>query len=146
MWPKILFRNIGQRFTYLLVVLHCWWKFGPHGLLRTKTGECKIIDQAFATGRFVLRAVTHVDKVTTLDAAWLAAGDPAPGEASITKLQATETAKDVALQGMQFMGGMGYSMESEMQSYVRDALVMTIFGGTSQIQKNIIAAQLGLAD
>ncbi|MEM6107542.1 acyl-CoA dehydrogenase family protein [Mycobacterium sp. 050272] len=79
-------------------------------------------------------------------AALLAAGEAAPGEASITKLQATETAKEVALQGMQFMGGMGYSMESEMQSYVRDTLVMTIFGGTSQIQKNIIAAQLGLAD
>lgn len=79
-------------------------------------------------------------------AALLSSGEPAPGEASIAKLQATETAKEVALQGMQFMGGMGYSMESEMQSYVRDTLVMTIFGGTSQIQKNIIAAQLGLAD
>jgi alkylation response protein AidB-like acyl-CoA dehydrogenase len=79
-------------------------------------------------------------------AALLSSGEPAPAEASIAKLQATETAKEVALQGMQFMGGMGYSMESEMQSYVRDTLVMTIFGGTSQIQKNIIAAQLGLAD
>ena len=33
-----------------------------------------------------------------------------------------------------------------MQSYVRDSLVMTIFGGTPQIQKNIIAGQLGLDD
>jgi len=71
-------------------------------------------------------------------------GDPAPAEASMAKLFATETAKEAALQGMQFMGGMGYSMESDMQSYVRDSLVMTIFGGTSQIQKNIIAGQLGL--
>ncbi|CAN5626903.1 acyl-CoA dehydrogenase family protein [soil metagenome] len=73
-------------------------------------------------------------------------GDPAPAEASMAKLLATETAKEAALQGMQFMGGMGYSMESDMQSYVRDSLVMTIFGGTSQIQKNIIASQLGLND
>jgi alkylation response protein AidB-like acyl-CoA dehydrogenase len=73
-------------------------------------------------------------------------GDPAPAEASMAKLFATETAKEAALQGMQFMGGMGYSMESDMQSYVRDSLVMTIFGGTSQIQKNIIAGQLGLND
>ena len=71
-------------------------------------------------------------------------GAPAPAEASMAKLFATETAKEAALQGMQFMGGMGYSMESEMQSYVRDSLVLTIFGGTSQIQKNIIAGQLGL--
>lgn len=73
-------------------------------------------------------------------------GDPAPAEASMAKLYATETAKEAALQGMQFMGGMGYSMECDMQSYVRDSLVMTIFGGTSQIQKNIIAGQLGLND
>lgn len=71
-------------------------------------------------------------------------GEPAPAEASMTKLLATEVAKDVSQQGMQFLGGMGYSMEHDMQSYVRDTLVMTIFGGTSQIQKNIIAAQLGL--
>ncbi len=71
-------------------------------------------------------------------------GQPAPAQASMAKLMATETAKEAALQGMQFMGGMGYSMESEMQSYVRDTLVMTVFGGTSQIQKNIIASQLGL--
>lgn len=72
-------------------------------------------------------------------------GDLAPAEASMAKLFSTEAAKAAALQGMQFMGGMGYSMEHDMQSYVRDALVMTIFGGTSQIQKNIIAGRLGLA-
>ncbi len=71
-------------------------------------------------------------------------GEPAPAEASMTKLFASELAQQASLQGMQFMGGMGYSMEHDMQAYVRDALVMTIFGGTSQIQKNIIAGQLGL--
>jgi alkylation response protein AidB-like acyl-CoA dehydrogenase len=75
----------------------------------------------------------------------LDAGDPAPAEASMTKLFASELAQQASLQGMQFMGGMGYSMEHDMQAYVRDALVMTIFGGTSQSQKNIIAGQLGLA-
>ncbi|HEY9416563.1 MAG TPA: acyl-CoA dehydrogenase family protein [Pseudonocardia sp.] len=77
-------------------------------------------------------------------ASLLDAGDPAPAEASMTKLMATEVSKEVSQQGMQFMGGLGYSMEHDMQSYVRDTLVMTIFGGTSQIQKNIIATQLGL--
>lgn len=62
----------------------------------------------------------------------------------MAKLLSSETAKEAALQGMQFMGGMGYSMESDMQAYVRDTLVMTVFGGTSQIQKNIIAGGLGL--
>lgn len=71
-------------------------------------------------------------------------GKSAPVEASMAKLLSSETAKEAALQGMQFMGGMGYSMESDMQAYVRDTLVMTVFGGTSQIQKNIIAGGLGL--
>lgn len=71
-------------------------------------------------------------------------GEMASAEASMAKLFATETAKAAALQGMQFMGGFGYTMESDMQAYVRDTIVMTIFGGTSEIQKNIIAKQLGL--
>ncbi len=43
---------------------------------------------------------------------------------------------------MQFMGGLGYNMEADMQSHVRDTLVTTVFGGSAQIQKNIIASQL----
>lgn len=77
-------------------------------------------------------------------ASLLDAGDPAPMQASMAKLAATELARDAALQGMQFMGGAGYTMEYDMQGYLRDSVVMTIFGGTSQIQKNIIAGQLGL--
>ena len=77
-------------------------------------------------------------------AALLDAGDAAPMQASMAKLAATELARDAALQGMQFMGGAGYTMEYDMQGYLRDSVVMTIFGGTSQIQKNIIAGQLGL--
>ena len=46
----------------------------------------------------------------------LDAGDPAPAEASMTKLFASELAQQASLQGMQFMGGMGYSMEHDMQA------------------------------
>jgi acyl-CoA dehydrogenase len=42
------------------------------------------------------------------------------------------------------MGGHGYSMESVMQRHYRDARLGTIGGGTSEIQKNIIARELGL--
>lgn len=77
-------------------------------------------------------------------AALLDRGDPAPMQSSMAKLAASELAKAASLQGMQFMGGVGYTMEYDMQAYLRDSLVMTIFGGTSQIQKNLIANQLGL--
>ena len=67
-----------------------------------------------------------------------------PQEASMAKLAATELAKRCALEGMQIMGGYGYATEYPMERHVRAALVTTIYGGTSEIQKNIIAKTLGL--
>ncbi len=67
-----------------------------------------------------------------------------PQEASMVKLATTELAKRTALEGMQIMGGYGYASEYPMERYLRSAVVTTIFGGTSEIQKNIIAKTLGL--
>ena len=67
-----------------------------------------------------------------------------PKEASMVKLHVTEVTKKVALEGMQLMGGYGYSSEYDMERLVRQALVSTIYGGTSEIQRNIIAKTLGL--
>jgi isovaleryl-CoA dehydrogenase len=67
-----------------------------------------------------------------------------PAEASMVKLFVTETAQKAALAGMQMMGGYGYSSEYDMERLVRTALVSTIYGGTSEIQRGIIAKTLGL--
>jgi alkylation response protein AidB-like acyl-CoA dehydrogenase len=67
-----------------------------------------------------------------------------PREASMAKLKATETAKRTALEGMQMMGGYGYATEYDMQHHVRVALAATIYGGTSEIQRDIIAKTYGL--
>jgi isovaleryl-CoA dehydrogenase len=67
-----------------------------------------------------------------------------PREASMVKLFVTETAQKVALEGMQMMGGYGYSSEYDMERLVRATLVSTIYGGTSEIQRGIIAKTLGL--
>ncbi|MEX2194441.1 MAG: acyl-CoA dehydrogenase family protein [Thermoleophilaceae bacterium] len=67
-----------------------------------------------------------------------------PQEASMAKLACTELAKKCALEGMQAMGGYGYATEYPMERHLRNAVVTTIFGGTSEIQKNIIAKTLGL--
>ena len=67
-----------------------------------------------------------------------------PREASMVKLKCTEVAKQVALEGMQMMGGYGYASEYDMEGYVRQALVGTIYGGTSEIQREIIAKTYGL--
>jgi isovaleryl-CoA dehydrogenase len=67
-----------------------------------------------------------------------------PREASMVKLFVTEAAQRAALEGMQMMGGYGYSSEYDMERLVRSTLVSTIYGGTSEIQRNIIAKTLGL--
>jgi isovaleryl-CoA dehydrogenase len=103
------------------------------------------------------QALQHrlADMATELEASrlmtyWVAAKvdeDPdrmLPREASMVKLFVTETAKRVTLEGMQLMGGYGYSSEYDMERLVRQALVTTIYGGTSEIQRNIIAKTLGL--
>jgi alkylation response protein AidB-like acyl-CoA dehydrogenase len=73
--------------------------------------------------------------------------DPArmlPREASMAKLKATELAKQVALDGMQMMGGYGYASEYDMERHVRATLVMSIYGGTNEIQREIVSKTYGL--
>jgi alkylation response protein AidB-like acyl-CoA dehydrogenase len=86
-------------------------------------------------------------RLLTYDVAAQVDADPArlfPREASMAKLKATETAKKVALEGMQMMGGYGYATEYDMEGHVRTTVVSTIYGGTSEIQREIIAKTLGL--
>jgi alkylation response protein AidB-like acyl-CoA dehydrogenase len=103
------------------------------------------------------QALQHriADLATELEAArlmtyWVASkvdADPnrmLPKEASMVKLLVTEAAQRAALEGMQMMGGYGYSSEYDMERLVRATLVSTIYGGTSEIQRNIIAKTLGL--
>jgi alkylation response protein AidB-like acyl-CoA dehydrogenase len=67
-----------------------------------------------------------------------------PREASMAKLKTTETAKQVALEGMQMMGGYGYALEYDMESHLRATVISTVFGGTSEIQRDIIGKTFGL--
>ncbi|MGC9538896.1 acyl-CoA dehydrogenase family protein [Streptomyces sp. UG1] len=67
-----------------------------------------------------------------------------PREASMAKLKATELAKAVALDGMQMMGGYGYALEYGMERMLRSTVVSTVYGGTSEIQRDIIGKTFGL--
>ncbi|MEV0274270.1 acyl-CoA dehydrogenase family protein [Hamadaea sp. NPDC050747] len=69
-----------------------------------------------------------------------------PRESSMAKLKATETARRVALDAMQMMGGYGYATEFDMERLVRASVVSTVYGGTSEIQREIIAKTYGLSD
>ena len=60
------------------------------------------------------------------------------------KLQTSETYKSVSALSLQNLDGYGYCMEYPMQRFFLDSRLAVIGGGTSEIQRNIIARGLGL--
>ena len=77
-------------------------------------------------------------------AAWLKdQGRAFTKEASMCKLYASEIAMQVADQAVQIHGGYGYMKEYEVERYMRDAKLLEIGEGTSEIQRMVIARQLG---
>jgi len=77
-------------------------------------------------------------------AAWLKdQGLPFTRESAIAKLFAAETAVTCALEAIQIFGGYGYTREYPVERYLRDAKLMEIGEGTSEIQRLVIARQLG---
>jgi L-prolyl-PCP dehydrogenase len=65
-------------------------------------------------------------------------------DASITKLFVSETLLKAALDTVQIHGGYGFMVEYDVERALRDAVGATIYSGTSEMQRNIIARWLGL--
>ncbi|MFE8598035.1 acyl-CoA dehydrogenase family protein [Archangium violaceum] len=71
-------------------------------------------------------------------------GEEAAMEVSLAKLAISEAAVQCGLDAIQIHGGMGYMTETGIERVLRDAIPSTIFSGTSEIQRDIIASHLGL--
>jgi alkylation response protein AidB-like acyl-CoA dehydrogenase len=65
-------------------------------------------------------------------------------EVSMSKLAISEAAVRAGLEAVQIFGGMGYMTETGVEQFLRDALPTTLFSGTSEIQRDIIASRMGL--
>jgi hypothetical protein len=72
------------------------------------------------------------------------AGKDATVEAAVAKLHVSESLVKSSLDAVQVFGGYGYMTEQLVELDVRDALGSTLYSGTSEIQRNIIARGLGL--
>ena len=82
-------------------------------------------------------------RLLTLQAARrIDSGLKATKEAAMAKLYATEAAVEVTNDALQVLGGIGYSKEYPVERYVRDARLMTIGGGTSEIMKYLIQREV----
>jgi hypothetical protein len=100
----------------------------------------------FQLVRFPLaRARAEIDaaRLLTLRAAWLKdRGVPYTREASEAKLFASEMAQRVTHAAVQVLGGYGYMRESAVERLSRDARATTIYEGTSEVQRLVIARSL----
>jgi len=92
-----------------------------------------------------MKVMLDVSRMLVYRFAWLMSeGKATRQDAAVLKLYTAETYKTVSDLGMQILGGYGYCMEYPMQRFFRDSRVAVIGGGTSEIQRNIIAHGLGL--
>ena len=84
-------------------------------------------------------------RLATLRAAWMAdQGRPYSKEAAIAKLYASEMAMRAASEAVQVHGGYGYIEEYPVCRYFRDAKILEIGEGTSEVQRMVLSRQLGL--
>lgn len=82
-------------------------------------------------------------RLLTLRAAWLKENDRYfTREASMAKVYATETANKVCGEAIQIHGGYGYVKEYPVERYYRDCRVTTIYEGTSEVQRMVIAREI----
>jgi alkylation response protein AidB-like acyl-CoA dehydrogenase len=82
-------------------------------------------------------------RLLTLRAAWLKErGQPFAREASMAKVFATEAAQAAVRSAVQIHGGYGYTDEFPVERYFRDARVQTIYEGTTEIQRLVIAREI----
>ncbi len=81
-------------------------------------------------------------ELMTMRAAWMKEqGQPFTREASMAKLFASEMAQRACDKAVQLHGGYGYIDEFPVERYLRDARVQTIYEGTSEIQRLVIARE-----
>lgn len=71
-------------------------------------------------------------------------GDLAPIDAALAKLAVSEAAVQTALDAVQLFGARGYRVADGIERVLRDALPATLFSGTSEIQRELIAKGIGL--
>jgi len=77
-------------------------------------------------------------------AAWLKdQGKPFTKEASMCKLYASEVCMEITSQAVQIHGGYGYMKEYQVERYMRDAKLLEIGEGTSEVQRIVIAREIG---
>jgi alkylation response protein AidB-like acyl-CoA dehydrogenase len=113
--------------------------------------ERRQFDRPIATFQAIAHMLAEMETETAA-ARWLTfdaavrkdAGLPCSKAASMAKAYATECGTRTATRGMQILGGYSYTKEFEMERFYREAKLYEIAGGSTQIQRNVIAREMGI--
>jgi alkylation response protein AidB-like acyl-CoA dehydrogenase len=108
---------------------------------RKQFGRAIIENQGIAFKLANMKMSVDASRLLIWRAAWMAATHKpfTSGEGSMSKLFASETAVKVTEEAIQILGGYGYVREYPVQRWHRDSKIYTIFEGTSEIQRLIVA-------
>jgi alkylation response protein AidB-like acyl-CoA dehydrogenase len=108
---------------------------------RVQFGRPIIDNQAIAFALVDMKTQVDAARLLVWRAAWMAANRKTfeAAEGSMSKLYAGEAAVEVTGKAMQILGGNGYTREYPVERMARDARIYTIFEGTSEIQRLVIA-------
>jgi acyl-CoA dehydrogenase len=108
---------------------------------RKQFGRAIIENQAIAFKLADMKTRIDASRLLVWRAAWMAKNGKRfeSGEGSMSKLFAGETAVYVTEEAIQIMGGYGYVRENPVERWHRDSKIYTIFEGTSEIQRLVIA-------
>ncbi|WP_241153778.1 acyl-CoA dehydrogenase family protein [Nocardioides pantholopis] len=108
---------------------------------REQFGRPIVENQAIAFALADMRTSIDAARLLVWRAAWMAAQGKTfeAAEGSMSKLVAGETAVRVTTQAMQILGGNGFTRDYPVERWSRDAKIYTVFEGTSEIQRLVIA-------
>lgn len=108
---------------------------------REQFGRAIIENQSIAFMLADMKTAIDAARLLVWRAAWMARNGQqfTAAEGSMSKLVAGETAVRVTEQAMQILGGNGYTRDYPVERMARDAKIYTIFEGTSEIQRLVIA-------
>jgi acyl-CoA dehydrogenase len=108
---------------------------------RRQFGRAIIENQGIAFKLADMKSRVDASRLLVWRAAWMAANRKpfTSGEGSMSKLFASESAVKVTEEAIQILGGYGYVREYPVERWHRDSKIYTIFEGTSEIQRLIVA-------
>ena len=124
---------------------------GAYEAARSYAGEREQFDQPVSKFDAVRDMIVEMDRkiersrlLTHKAAAQYDSGGEVTKSSSLAKLDASETSREVAEDAVQVLGGYGYTTDFAPQRFYRDAKLMEIGEGTSEIQRIVIGRELGL--